>query len=611
MARVAPPLKPLGGPQKFRALATQRRVGSFISPRRRQPGDRNASFRSSATRPRSLVACDWRPHSARLSAAAPGVVASRRARVRTARLVDYGAGGMGLRKIQAQLGEYFLSTCRPLDGRLRLLVLGLLSVQAAQRLFETSARLMLTCPAGFYEPSGLLAYLGPADPQLAGEWLVSLRPLIHGMLVLSTIGFLGRAPLILSAIAYFYATGFEAGCTGTGHAWFVPTYTMLILAMFQGTTSYSVDAYLAKRWPSYPFRPSPEHELLGSGLARSLCLLVVAGVMFAAGVAKLREGGMSWISGESLISYLHTKAAPKPWALGFYEWLLAHPAAIRVLSLLTLILELGAPLIVFDRSLRLPFVVLSWGFHLGIMALMLPRYFPQMTCYLLILESSDLPWLRRKETDKAPEYSSRALKLSAWAATFWIACFAGVIVWAREYYPLSHIPMYSTRLTSTHIGEHEHQVWSQKDGLRSICKEYQETRKPWIFPTHVGRKISIFYRRGTRGEWRHDLPMAHVRGNIFLWLDRAARAFASDLTNRDPVAIELGSGEVLWSLRPHETGKPSESEALLDRLKETAQLRGLGGKDARLDLFYGDGQLRFWLGSLSLDPDHPARPTTP
>lgn len=105
-----------------------------------------------------------------------------------------------------------------------------------------------------------------------------------------------------------------------------------------------------------------------------LCALVTVTTYVLAGVAKLRTGGLDWLSGDTLAHHVAFSAArlevlggtPSPAArlvLSHGTWLLA-PAALS-----TVILELGAPLALWPR-LRTPWVVGLWAFHAAVAATM-------------------------------------------------------------------------------------------------------------------------------------------------------------------------------------------------------------------------------------------------
>ena len=102
---------------------------------------------------------------------------------------------------------------------------------------------------------------------------------------------------------------------------------------------------------------------------------IVTVVTYAlAGISKLRIGGTAWLDGESLrnhVAYSATRlrvlgGTPSPLAEPMMElgWLFT-PLAVA-----TLVIELGAPLVLVVSRLRVPWVALAWCMHAAIAATM-------------------------------------------------------------------------------------------------------------------------------------------------------------------------------------------------------------------------------------------------
>lgn len=106
---------------------------------------------------------------------------------------------------------------------------------------------------------------------------------------------------------------------------------------------------------------------------RSMSLVTVVAYVVA-GVAKLKLSGGTWLGGELLraqIAYdnlrkleLGTEVSP----LG--PWLVRKPGIFPALAVLTLLVELGAPLALFRRRIAALWVAAAWSFHLGVLLLM-------------------------------------------------------------------------------------------------------------------------------------------------------------------------------------------------------------------------------------------------
>ena len=108
-----------------------------------------------------------------------------------------------------------------------------------------------------------------------------------------------------------------------------------------------------------------------------LAVLTVA-TYFLAGVAKLRLSGAAWFDGEQLRNHIALDNLRKALVGGgtapLAMPLLAHPAWFSVVSIATLVIEVGAPLALIPRLTKV-WVVAAWGFHVGVI-LMMNIWFP-------------------------------------------------------------------------------------------------------------------------------------------------------------------------------------------------------------------------------------------
>jgi hypothetical protein len=148
--------------------------------------------------------------------------------------------------------------------------------------------------------------------------------------------------------------------------WFenLMTLHVLIVACCPAADALS---FTARRGPQRP-------DQAVYGWAVRLAGLVTVLTYVLAGVAKLRDGGWSWLAGDTLVNHVAYSAArlevlgatPSPLAelLVRHEWLLGPAAA------LTIVLEIGAPLALLGGRVRDVWVAGVWLVHLGIAATM-------------------------------------------------------------------------------------------------------------------------------------------------------------------------------------------------------------------------------------------------
>jgi len=140
---------------------------------------------------------------------------------------------------------------------------------------------------------------------------------------------------------------------------------------------------------------------------RAMSLVTVVAYVVA-GVAKLKLSGASWLGGELLraqIAYdnlrkLELGTAVSP--LG--PWLVRKPAVFPALAALTLLVELGAPLALWNRRVALGWVAAAWAFHVGVLLLMSIAFVYQLSgvAYLSFFPLERLleRWAGRREAGR-------------------------------------------------------------------------------------------------------------------------------------------------------------------------------------------------------------------
>ncbi len=92
---------------------------------------------------------------------------------------------------------------------------------------------------------------------------------------------------------------------------------------------------------------------------------------FLAGVAKVVTNSEGWLTGRNLVDQIGNDALYKALvapheANEIVPWLYQHPELMLVPSLLTLVVEVGAPLALLDRRLGWLWSVGAWCMHQGI-----------------------------------------------------------------------------------------------------------------------------------------------------------------------------------------------------------------------------------------------------
>jgi hypothetical protein len=105
-----------------------------------------------------------------------------------------------------------------------------------------------------------------------------------------------------------------------------------------------------------------------------LLMTLTALAYLLAGIAKLKIAGLHWADGEVLRDHIAYDALRKSQVGSLYSPLAAYLVQLDwpypVLSWLTLLLELGGPLLLWSRPLRAAWAAGLWSFHLGVLVSM-------------------------------------------------------------------------------------------------------------------------------------------------------------------------------------------------------------------------------------------------
>ena len=176
---------------------------------------------------------------------------------------------------------------------------------------------------------------------------------------------------------------------------FVGTYVSCWGQLFHTENLLVLHALVLAAWALAP-RPVDPRTVL------TALVVVLVAVYVVAGLAKLRGSGWDWFEGDVLrnkVAFDNLRKAvlgstTSPLASGAVGagWLWAPLAA------LTIVVELGAPVVLLGRRWALGWVAAAWAFHIGILVLMAIGFPYQLVgvayAPLLPLERIRVPWAR-------------------------------------------------------------------------------------------------------------------------------------------------------------------------------------------------------------------------
>jgi hypothetical protein len=206
-------------------------------------------------------------------------------------------------------------------------------------------------PERRWSPVGVAGWLvGPPSP--ATVTAVAIATFVTGAAAVSGRRWTVAGPLF--ALGFLWLTTFAASWGQILHTEQLPALHLLVLAC----------------------APSGRGDSTTAGWPLRVMTLVTAATYVVAGIAKFRfGGGWDWLDGDRLLRLVAHDNLRKRLLGDPYSPLAAHvvghPWVFRVGVWLTVLVELGAVVVVVGRRrLRIAWIVLAWLFHAGVLALM-------------------------------------------------------------------------------------------------------------------------------------------------------------------------------------------------------------------------------------------------
>lgn len=217
-------------------------------------------------------------------------------------------------------------------------------------------------PPRHFRPIGIL-WLLDRPPPPAAVAIVAAAAWLSGLAFLTGWRFRLTGPLhaLLLLLALTY-------CNSWGQIFHTENLLVLYAVVLAAAPSADATSLDARRRGGAP----PPDGRYGWPLA--LLRAVMVATYFLAGVAKLRWAGPGWLGGDALRDTIAADSLRKI-LLGssdspLVELVLGQAWLFRALAVLTLVVELGAPLALLGRRAALAWIAAAFGFHLGVLALM-------------------------------------------------------------------------------------------------------------------------------------------------------------------------------------------------------------------------------------------------
>jgi len=214
-------------------------------------------------------------------------------------------------------------------------------------------------------PLFTVLHLTPLAPDVLGVLQVVWR----AALLLSAVGLFTRASMVVSSLLGVYLLGLPHNFGQTYHFDAVLVLAMFILACSRAADACSIDMLLRGHRP-------PTWSAEYTWPIRAIWVAVSL-VFFAAGLAKLRYGGLAWITSSNM-SILLTRAmyhvSDADPLTGAGLWIAAHHWLASAVAAAAVTTEVAFPAALISRRARLVLVPAAIGMLLAIRVLMGPTF---------------------------------------------------------------------------------------------------------------------------------------------------------------------------------------------------------------------------------------------
>jgi hypothetical protein len=223
----------------------------------------------------------------------------------------------------------------------------------------------------FRQPIKVLG-LASFEP-LARPWLDIAWGLWRLSLLTAALGFLTRVSLGVAFVLGFYLLALPHHFGRLEHTDGVVVILLGVLAASRCGDAWSLDAWRARRRDRAVERP-PHGAYRWPVRAAQLVLCTI---FFSAGIAKLRHGGLEWITSDTL-SITLLRAQLQPEGVGpvvdWGRWLAGQRATMILAAAGTIAIELGYPLALLHRRSRWVLLPAMVGLLVGFRVLMGPWF---------------------------------------------------------------------------------------------------------------------------------------------------------------------------------------------------------------------------------------------
>jgi predicted DCC family thiol-disulfide oxidoreductase YuxK len=189
-------------------------------------------------------------------------------------------------------------------------------------------------------------------------------------LVFVALGLFTRTSLIIAAFFYVVDIGVYRSFFFFSHIGLVPWYCLVVLAFTRCGDGFSLDRMI-RIWRQLP-TPDPDVATRYYAWGRWMIWATIAATYVLAGLSKLGNSGWRWWEGTNLMALVYRNALNP--ARGEMNWFLQSTLvphwAYTVMGVVSLVVELGAFLLLFSALARKVLPIILAGMHYGIIVVM-------------------------------------------------------------------------------------------------------------------------------------------------------------------------------------------------------------------------------------------------
>ncbi len=211
-----------------------------------------------------------------------------------------------------------------------------------------------------FRPYGLVRIV---DEPLPPGVVLAIGIATSVLLALFTLGVAYRVIAPIAAVALMMTLCYR-------NSWGMPFHTenLLVFHVIALSIAPAADVWAIGR------RRRSAIAAINYGWALKLMVALTASTYLLAGIAKLRLAGLDWLDGETLRNHIAVDNLRKllfgDSTAPLATTLLEHPNVLAAFSVMSVALELGAPLSLIGGRVGRLWALGVWGFHVGVVLLM-------------------------------------------------------------------------------------------------------------------------------------------------------------------------------------------------------------------------------------------------